>query len=328
MFRPMISPLSLPCRAFVAAVFGCVVLPWVGLADDLTPPVVAKPIANLTVAAGTTQSVINLKKTFGLSGVTGQVVRMATVVGNIDLEMLADDAPLNVANFLGYVNSGYYNGTFIHRSVPGFVLQGGRYYVSGSNQVAERTPGAAVKGEHKVSNTRGTLALALSTGPDSGSDQWFFNLVDNNGVAAGSTNLDTTADGGPFTVFARVIEGDLATMDAIAALPESDFSSSLGNAFTNLPLYNFDSTMGASVSNLVYLNDVAVIPLVPPSVGADAVLKLKAKNNNLGLVTAVVTGRKLKLAFAPGKTGSARIKIVATDSTGAQATAKFTVTVQ
>ena len=102
---------------------------------DLTPPVVLKPLADLTVTAGTPQSVVNLKKTFGLNGVTGQVVRMATVLGNIDIEMLSTEAPKNVANFLTYVNSGNYNKSFIHRSVPGFVFQGGGYYVDGNGAV-------------------------------------------------------------------------------------------------------------------------------------------------------------------------------------------------
>ena len=236
----MKSPFSLRFGVLV----GLATLPGVGLAQDITPPVVAKPLSDLTVTPGTTGSVVNLKKTFGLTGVTGQVVRMATVLGNIDIEMLSDDAPNNVANFLGYVNTGAYNQSFIQRSIPGFIIQGGGYYVAGQSSLAMTVAGAMVAGEHKVSNTRGTLALALSTGPDSGTNQWFFNLVDNNGTNSG-TNLDNTMDGGPFTVFGRVIEGGLAIMDAIAAVPVPDPSpfadnSSLGGALDNIPLINYN----------------------------------------------------------------------------------------
>ena len=334
----MKPPFILRRRAFAAAMLGAVALPLAGFADDLTPPIVVNPLTDLTVAAGTTGSVVNLKKTFALSGVTGQIVRMATSVKdaagnpmNIDIELLANAAPLNVANFLQYVNSGEYNKTFIHRSVPAtsttpaFVIQGGGYYVVSSSagyeaeHIAQNAP---VAGEHTLSNTRGTLALALSTGPDSGTSEWFFNLSDN-------TQLDGTSDGGPFTVFARVIEDDMTTVDAVAALPIFDLSSGLNNGACNtVPVDVPAGTTNLSIDELVYLNDVVVVPLVPPSVGADSVLALKVKNNNPGLVTATITGRKLKLAYIAGKTGSAAIKVFATDSAGSRAKAKFTVTVQ
>ena len=293
-----------------------------GFAQDLTPPVVANPLPDLTITAGTTSSTVNLKKTFALSGVTGQVVRMATVLGDIDIEMLSAAAPNNVANFLSYVNSGAYNGSIINRSIPGFIIQGGGYYVAEESSIVMSPENAPVNGEPGVSNTRGTLALALSTGPDSGTNQWFFNLADN------SATLDGTSDGGPFTVFGRVIEGDLATMDAVAALPTEDFSSSLGQAFANTPLYNYSASAGASVSNLVLISDVAIVPLVPATLGADSVLTLKVKNNNPGLVTATISGKKLKLAYAVGQTGTAVLKVVAHDSAGSSVKSKFTVTVQ
>ncbi len=191
-------------------------LPGVGLAQDTTPPVVVKPLGNLTVAAGTTGSVVNLKKTFGLTGVTGTVVRMATVLGNIDIEMFDADAPKNVANFLGYVNSGAYNKSFIHRSVPGFVIQGGGYYVSGQSTIIAQTCGRGGRRTQGVEHARHACAR-LEQRPrqrdepmvlQSGRQQRHF-----------ATKLDDTSDGGPFTVFGRVIEGDLATVDAIAAVP-------------------------------------------------------------------------------------------------------------
>ena len=323
----MKSPYFLRLGALTAALAGLMALPGVGMAEDLTPPVVAKPLSNLTITAGTTGSVINLKKTFKLSGVTGTIVRLATAFGGMDmttdLELYDSVAPLNVANFLSYVNSGEYNKTFIARVAPGFVLQAGGYYVDSSNQIDHVAQNAAVAGEHTLSNTRGTVALALSTGPDSGTSEWFINLADN-------TGLDDTSDGGPFTVFARVIEGGMDNVDAIAALPVYDFSTAFNNnpAFASLPLYDYDSTTGLSLSNLVDLNDAVVIPLIPDTPGADAALTLKAKSNNTALVTATITGKKLKLAYVPGKTGTAKIKVLAKDSAGTQTKSQFTVTVQ
>jgi len=168
-------------------------------------------------------------------------VRFTTSLGNIDVQMLSAEAPLNVANFMGYVNAGTYNQSLIHRSIPGFIIQGGEYhFVNGAvTPVASNPP--TVMGEHGANNTkafsnvRGTLALALSNGPNTGTVSWFFNLVDNNNASA-DNNLDESAGGGPFTVFGVVANASsLAVMDAIAAVETFDF----GGDFANLPLQNY-----------------------------------------------------------------------------------------
>jgi peptidyl-prolyl cis-trans isomerase A (cyclophilin A) len=165
-------------------------------------------------------------------------VRFNTSLGNIDVQMLSDEAPKNVANFMGYVTGSTinYNNSIIHRSVSRFIIQGGGYNFVGNSLTPIATNPPTVMGEHGAnnpnafSNMRGTLAMALSTGPDSGTDEWFFNLADN------SAALDGTADGGPFTVFGVVANtGSLAVMDAIAA--EQTFN--YGAPFDALPLLNF-----------------------------------------------------------------------------------------
>ena len=333
-FRPMKFPSLLCCRAFVAALAALAALPMAARADDITPPVVAKPLSDLTVAAGTTASVVNLKKTFGLSGVSGTVVRFTTMLGKMDVELDAADYPLTVANFLGYVNSGRYNGSIIHRSAANFIFQGGGYYVAGDkvfDRLLANPP--TVKGEHQGSNVRGTIAMALTAGSDSadtGTDEWFFNLIDNTGLDSFSNNQ------GPFTAFGRVIEGDLATMDAIGAVPTYDASSVVttddpngGSVFAQLPLYNYTTPQGTEIdSDLIVVEDLAVVPLIAGTAGADSLLTLKAKSSNLGLVTAAITGKKLKLSYVAGQTGTARIKVIAKDSAGTQIKTLFNVTVQ
>ena len=158
----MKSPSFSHRRAFVAAAVGLAWLPLAAHAQDLTPPVVVTALPDLTIPLGTTHTTVKLTNTFGLTGVTGPVVRMATVVGNIDVEVLTTETPLNAANFLAYVNSGEYNGTFIHRSVPQFVIQGGGYYLDSTGHADMIAQNAPVMGEHVRSNTRGTMALALS----------------------------------------------------------------------------------------------------------------------------------------------------------------------
>jgi cyclophilin family peptidyl-prolyl cis-trans isomerase len=154
---------------------------------------------------------------------------IATPLGNIEIELLEADAPETVANFLAYIESGRYDNTFIHRSMSGFIIQGGGYaYQDGNTSNVDTFP--SVKNEYKISNTRGTVAMAkLGDQPDSATSQWFINLRDN------SSNLDN--QNGGFTVFARVIGNGMAVADAINDLPIVNAQG----AFTDLPVIDFSS---------------------------------------------------------------------------------------
>ena len=186
-----------------------------------------------------------------LSGQTPDpVVRFATSLGNIDVQLSPADAPLNVANFLSYVDAGSYNGSFIHRSVPGFVIQGGGYlFVNG--QVEMITTQSPVANEFKLPNVRGTIAMALvGSDPNSATDQWFFNLVDN------SANLDT--QNGGFTVFGHIVNTDgLAVMDAIAVLQVLDASGGdTSSPFTAVPVIDYTNGSTLTASNLVEVQSI------------------------------------------------------------------------
>lgn len=177
------------------------------------------------------------------------VVRLQTVLGVVDIALFDGEAPRTVANFLGYVNRGAYNSSFIHRSVPGFVIQGGGYiWDTGVMQV---TAGAPVANEFSAtrSNLRGTLAMAkLGGNPDSATSQWFINLADN--VA----NLDN--QNGGFTVFGRVAGNGMAVVDAIAALT----TVNAGGAFELLPLTSVPASGQVGQSQLVMVSAAAALP--------------------------------------------------------------------
>ncbi len=141
--------------------------------------------------------------------VTPNLVRLTTSLGDILLE-LVDDAPITTANFLQYVEDGFYDGTIFHRVVPDFVVQGGGFLPGMIEQEGVRDP---IKNEFSPdrSNIRATVAMAKVGGdPDSATSEFFVNLADN------SENLDN--QNGGFTVFANVIEG-MDVVDAIAAVP-------------------------------------------------------------------------------------------------------------
>ncbi len=156
-----------------------------------------------------------LALTLSAQTVTGPTVRFHTNEGDIDVLLYPDTAPITVANFLKYVNRGSYNNSIFHRSVKGFVIQGGGYQLVDNQQVAIPSDGP-IQNEYSILNTRGTLAMAkLDTDPDSATTQWFFNLA-NNSTALNPSN---TQNGG-FTVFGKVTNtAGLTVMDRIAALP-------------------------------------------------------------------------------------------------------------
>ena len=143
---------------------------------------------------------------------------------------LFDDTPATQANFLNYVNDGDYDGILMHRLAYGFVLQGGGFDLNLDPIATD----PQVVNEFGRSNLRGTLAMAKlaapedggppNGGPDSATNQFFFNLADN------SANLDN--QNGGFTVFARVLGNGMDLIDAFATLPLLD----LGAPFDTLPV--------------------------------------------------------------------------------------------
>lgn len=201
------------------------------------------------------------------------VVRMETSLGDIDIDLYADEAPVTVENFLNYVGSNRYNNTFIHRSVPGFIIQGGGYF-STATSIEAVTKDAPIVNEFDPSrsNIRGTIAMAKLPGnPDSATSEWFFNLADN------SANLD--AQNGGFTVFGEVIGDSMDVVDAIAALTIVN----CGGNFTTLPVIDLATCPTIEeFDHLVAINNARVILRVE---GNQAVVENNA--GNLIALTAV-----------------------------------------
>lgn len=161
---------------------------------------------------------------------TATIIEVETDLGTVEVNLYDNATPATVTNFLNYVNSGDFTNSIVHRSVPGFVMQGGGFITDINAQVSEIATNPAVTNEPVYSNMRGTIAMAkLGNDPDSATSQWFINLANN------AANLD--AQNGGFTVFGEVTSG-MDVVDAIAGLPRYDF----GGAFTDLPLQNYSAT--------------------------------------------------------------------------------------
>jgi len=262
--------------------------------------------------SGSTGSTVDLAQHFGFPGVTGQIAQVETTLGRFNIELLAEDAPLSVANFLGYVNSGAYTNALFHRSVPGFIIQTGGF--KGTLPIADIAAGPSVRNEFKRSNTRGTLAMAkLGSGPDTATNQWFVNLANN------SANLDN--QNGGFTVFARVLGTGMLIPDAIATI--AIFNA--GSPFDSLPLRNFSSGGTVAVANFIVVNSVRVIPMQPVAGGGTAVITYTVQTDTPGVVTAAISGSTLSVTPVGG--GSATVTVRAADSNGSQVTSSFTAVV-
>jgi len=139
-----------------------------------------------------------------------------TGLGTITLELDDEKAPLTVANFIEYAQSGHYDSTIFHRVIDGFMIQGGGF-TKNMNQKATREPirNEAMNG---LKNLRGTIAMARTMVVDSATSQFFINLVDN-------AFLDFSAptpDGFGYAVFGKVVDG-MDVVDRIAKVNTGDY---------------------------------------------------------------------------------------------------------
>ena len=139
-------------------------------------------------------------------------VKISTNKGDIVVELEVEKAPLTVANFLKYVDSGYYSETIFHRVIDGFMIQGGGF----SADFKRKTTHAPVKNEanNGLTNDRGTIAMARTMDPHSATAQFFIN-VKNNGFL---NHKAPTPSGWGYCVFGKVVEG-LEVVDAIRKIP-------------------------------------------------------------------------------------------------------------
>ena len=135
-------------------------------------------------------------------------VKLHTNHGIITLELDAEKAPVTVANFLAYVESGHYNNTVFHRVIDGFMIQGGGFEPG----MTQKPTGEQIKNEadNGLKNERGTIAMARTQAPHSATAQFFINVADNEFLNYRSPDLQ----GWGYCVFGRVTEG-LDVVDAI-----------------------------------------------------------------------------------------------------------------
>lgn len=254
---------------------------------------------------------LKLPKKFGASDAKGTVVELQTNVSAGDnvfyLELFNKKGTAErvtkatAKNFLKFVNKKLYDGMIFHRSVPGFVLQGGGFsapLVSSSEggMPSEIKDFGMVDNQPGNSNVKGTVAMAKIGGlPDSATNQWFINLNDN-------FSLNTQNQG--FTVFGNVLGSG---MNIVESLSNADIFN-FGGAFSQFPLWKSPEA------------DVGIQPADYLTV--DKARKLSAKKQPFALevqssdenVLAVSVNKKqhIKLKAMPGVSGTAEVSVRST----------------
>jgi len=147
------------------------------------------------------------------------IVKLETTMGNITIELDAENAPVGTENFIHYVMDGYYTNTIFHRIIPGFMVQGGGM-VEG---LQDKPAGDPIENEadNSLKNNRGTLSYARTMDPHSATAQFFINLVDNDFLNFKSKDTQ----GWGYAVFGKVTDG----MDIVDAMAKVETTSRMGH---------------------------------------------------------------------------------------------------
>jgi len=134
----------------------------------------------------------------GLKAKNNPKVIIETSMGNIEVELYKEKAPISVKNFLSYVSDGFYSNTIFHRVIKGFMIQCGGIDTNGKKKATK--PPIQNEAKNGLKNDRGTLSFARTADINSATSQFFINLVDNDFLNNG------TRDYG-YAVFGKVTKG-------------------------------------------------------------------------------------------------------------------------
>ena len=298
------------------------------------------PLGDIVAGSGSKGATVDLSEMFDIDAEHPNHTLVRFVTSYVDpdvptapqeilVELFDDQAPLTVQNFLDYVAATKadesYEGTFFHRAISGFVLQGGGFEAKSRSHIEVDMP---VHNEFSAtrSNVAGTIAMAkVENDPNSATSEFFFNVGDN------SSNLDN--QNGGFTVFGRVLSG-MDVINAIVALPKAN----AGSSGSDTPVQNYnrdpDNNPGTppppvKTSSLIVIEEIEVINEKGNAGGitfrTGSVTDLNGQPSDL--LTATIVGTDLQLKYNTEKSGVAKV-IVEAIQDGTTVTDEFLVTIK
>lgn len=225
------------------------------------------------------------------------IARFQSVLGGFDVVLDPEAAPISVSNFAAYANRGDYTDTFIHRSTTGNpldiqIVQGGGFQLVTTN-ILPVPADPPIPLEAGLPNSRGTLAMARTSDPDSATSQWYFNVTDNPG-------LDFN-----YAVFGQVIGAGMSVVEAIGGVTVYNASTFIGPTFAQLPLFG----PSLAPSNFVLINSVRVEPF--------AITNITRTGNTTELRwTALSTNTPVRIERTDNLTGGSWTPIATNVTTG------------
>lgn len=273
-------------------------------------PVAVTALGDMQIGKGASQN-LSLNGKFRDSDVS-VARRFTTNLGIFDIVLFEDVTPETVENFVAYADGGRYRNTFFHRAPTGFVVQGGGFSYDGG-AFGKVSTFAPVRNEPGISNVEGTVAMAkLGGDPNSATSQFFINLSDDN-----ASNLDF--QNGGFTVFGRIAGNGMDLFQEIDALPKGDYTISPGGVPTPLD----DVPVNVSFPAPAVLDPGTLVRVL--NVGVSPILGYSATSLSPAIATVSINGNTLRVNGV--NSGTARIRVRATDLDGLSADQLFDVTV-
>ena len=240
---------------------------------------------------------------------TSTAIRFQTNLGTIDSLLYPEACPAHVENLLNYINRGDYDGAIFHRSAitatSGVnVVQAGLMKLDAEENFTRIVTDPSVVDEPALSNLTGTLAMAKTGAPDSGSSQVYFNTIDN-------LNLDGPQSNGGYTVFGRVTAESLSVIADISALPRGTYTASIDSlpqTLSDWPTTVVPEDSIPAPAELVQITEATQLEdLLSYRLGPDG---------DSSLVSSSLTDTELTLAPVPGATGTTSITIEVKDLDG------------
>lgn len=230
-----------------------------------------------------------------------------TPLGDFTVALFDQATPKTVNNFLGYVRRRDYNNSYVHRSIPGFMIQSGG--ARPASQAASptqwsRIPGQpAIQNESGISNRRGTIAMARSSAIDSATSEWFLSTGEEN-----PSNLDF--QNGGFAAFGEIIgSAGLAVVDGLNSLQRRNYTGIISGAgvdLVNVPVFDFTAPAAPGPNSLVLIEAVEEVP---------PLLVQLVSNSNPSVLNASVSGMDIFLESL-GNVGETNLHLRATNFDG------------